>query len=155
MPQQHKTVRLRIRRALPADVDAIYTLEAELFPEDKWSRGMILDELTGPHRSYFVLVDNADKLYGYAGVLTLGAEADVQTIAVAAAFHGQGYGAQLLRQLLESAQTAGATQIFLEVRADNQPAINLYHRFGFTQIGVRKAYYQPAGVDALVMRAAL
>jgi ribosomal-protein-alanine N-acetyltransferase len=41
--------------------------------------------------------------------------------------------------------------VFLEVRADNEPARKLYERFGFTEISVRKRYYQPSGVDAIVM----
>jgi ribosomal protein S18 acetylase RimI-like enzyme len=42
--------------------------------------------------------------------------------------------------------------VFLEVREDNPRARNLYKRHGFTEIGVRRGYYQPAGVDAIVMR---
>jgi ribosomal-protein-alanine N-acetyltransferase len=42
--------------------------------------------------------------------------------------------------------------VVLEVRADNPRAQKLYRRFGFVQIGLRRGYYQPANVDALVMR---
>ena len=43
-------------------------------------------------------------------------------------------------------------EVFLEVRADNARAQHLYERFGFERVGVRKRYYQPSGVDAIVMR---
>ena len=45
--------------------------------------------------------------------------------------------------------------VFLEVRADNARAQQLYRRYGFVQIGIRRGYYQPSGTDALVMRKAL
>jgi ribosomal-protein-alanine N-acetyltransferase len=41
--------------------------------------------------------------------------------------------------------------VFLDVRADNDRARRFYERFGFTAVGVRKRYYQPSGVDAIVM----
>ena len=44
------------------------------------------------------------------------------------------------------------TEIFLEVRVDNLRAQQLYRRRGFTEIGLRRGYYQPSGADALVMR---
>ena len=41
--------------------------------------------------------------------------------------------------------------MLLEVRADNPRAQQLYHRYGFEQIHVRRRYYRD-GVDALIMR---
>jgi len=58
----------------------------------------------------------------------------------------------LLSALLEEAVARRATAVLLEVRADNPPAIALYQRFGFEQLAVRRRYYQPGDVDALVMR---
>ena len=55
---------------------------------------------------------------------------------------------------LQSAEAArrGCTEVSLEVRTDNMRAQQLYRRYGFRQIGIRKGYYQPSGADALVMR---
>ena len=61
-------------------------------------------------------------------------------------------GAALLTELLAEAGRRGCTEVFLEVRADNDRARVLYERFGFERIGLRKRYYQPTGVDAVVMR---
>jgi N6-L-threonylcarbamoyladenine synthase/ribosomal-protein-alanine N-acetyltransferase len=54
--------------------------------------------------------------------------------------------------LIAEARDRGATEVFLEVRADNPPAQQLYERLGFEPIAVRAAYYQPEGVDAVIMR---
>ncbi|TAM69570.1 MAG: ribosomal-protein-alanine N-acetyltransferase [Microbacteriaceae bacterium] len=91
---------------------------------------------------------------GYAGLLASrgAAEAEIQTIAVAPHARRHGIGRALIAALIAEASERGARDVFLEVRADNPGAQTLYHSFGFEQIGVRSHYYQPDGVDALVMK---
>jgi [ribosomal protein S18]-alanine N-acetyltransferase len=91
---------------------------------------------------------------GYAGMMFIpdGTQADVLTIAVRPAHWGQGIGSALLGTLLATARDRGCTEVFLEVRADNPRAHGLYLRRGFTELGLRRGYYQPSGVDAIVMR---
>ncbi|MBF4461636.1 MULTISPECIES: ribosomal protein S18-alanine N-acetyltransferase [unclassified Rathayibacter] len=129
--------------------------EAE-FSSDAWSRGMMREEIRSRHTRYLV-AEQEGALVGYAGVLCpVGAyEGDVQTIAVAASARRTGLGRRLLRALLGAARERGAGEVFLEVRADNPVAQTLYRSEGFAEIGVRPAYYQPDGVDALIMRLAL
>ena len=79
-------------------------------------------------------------------------DADVQTIGVAPRAQGRGVGTRLLRALTDRAARGGAASLLLEVRADNAPAIALYTREGFERVAVRRRYYQPGDVDALVMR---
>ncbi|HNV13016.1 MAG TPA: GNAT family N-acetyltransferase, partial [Dermatophilaceae bacterium] len=68
------------------------------------------------------------------------------------AYRGTGLGDRLLGDLLGRASAAGAQSVLLEVRADNAPALGLYGRHGFEQVSVRRRYYQPGDVDALVLR---
>jgi len=74
------------------------------------------------------------------------------TIAVRSSYWGRGIGSALLAALLGAARDRGCGEVFLEVRADNPRAHGLYLRRGFTEIGVRRGYYQPSGMDAIVMR---
>lgn len=135
------------------DVEPVVALERTLFGGTAWTPEMFWSELAHPDtRSYLVAQDAGGALLGYAGVMTPGAEADVQTIAVAPAAQGRGIGGTLLEALVEQARTAGATSLLLEVRADNTAAIMLYERHGFDRIAVRRRYYQPGDVDAWVMR---
>jgi ribosomal protein S18 acetylase RimI-like enzyme len=60
-----------------------------------------------------------------------------------------------VQTLVEEARRRGATAVFLEVRADNLGAQSLYKKLGFVEIAVRPKYYQPDGVDALVMTLAI
>jgi ribosomal-protein-alanine acetyltransferase len=149
----------QLRRASAADLDAIMALEEASFESDAWSRDSMLREIEHPHCYYLVGVDaeKPDAVEGYAGLLSpVGStDADIQTIAVTERSRGRGLGRQLMTHLLTEAAKRGATSVFLEVRADNPVAHALYLSLGFGDIAVRPAYYQPDGVDAIVMRAQL
>ncbi|MFF1694374.1 ribosomal protein S18-alanine N-acetyltransferase [Streptomyces sp. NPDC058257] len=138
------------------DIEPVYVLEKELFPDDTWSRGMFWSELSharGPlaSRRYVVATDEG-RIVGYAGLASLGDQADVQTIAVAPSHRRTGLGSRLLTDLLRAATAFECAEVLLEVRVDNTRAQKLYERFGFEPIGFRRGYYQPGNVDALVMR---
>ncbi|MBC6458579.1 ribosomal protein S18-alanine N-acetyltransferase [Actinomadura sp. HBU206391] len=93
----------------------------------------------------------AGEIVGYAGLSAAGGQGDVQTIGVRTDRQGRGIGAALLSALLDEAARRDCEVVFLEVRADNEAARKLYEGFGFTEVSVRKRYYQPSGVDAIVM----
>ncbi|MGW0984753.1 ribosomal protein S18-alanine N-acetyltransferase [Streptomyces sp. NPDC002486] len=138
------------------DIDPVLELERELFPEDAWSRGMFWSELAhargpGANRRY-VVAEAGSRIVGYAGLVATGEQADVQTIAVSRDLWGTGLGGRLLAELLRAATTFECAEVMLECRVDNVRAQKLYERFGFEPIGVRRGYYQPGNVDALVMR---
>lgn len=95
-------------------------------------------------------------ILGYAIVQQLGPEAELLNIAVAKNAQGKGIGRQLIQQLSRDLETAGAEQIFLEVRQSNQAAISLYESEGFSELGIRKNYYPLANgksgrEDALIL----
>lgn len=142
-----------LRRATPGDLDAVMALEVATFPTDAWAREAMAAELAGPHGHYVVAVAG-DRIVGYAGLLAPrgSGQADIQTVAVAADARRRGIGRALVVELLAEAARRGATEVFLEVRADNPTAQALYTDLGFEEIAVRPRYYQPDGVDAVVMR---
>ncbi|WPO87303.1 tRNA (adenosine(37)-N6)-threonylcarbamoyltransferase complex transferase subunit TsaD [Herbiconiux sp. KACC 21604] len=146
-----------LRRATLDDLEAVMALERRSFESDAWSSDSMAREIDGEHGHYLVAVDGAGALLGYAGLLAPrgGGDADIQTIAVAEHARGRGLGRRLMVSLLAEARQRGAESIFLEVRADNPVAHGLYLSLGFTDIAVRPNYYQPDGVDAIVMKAEL
>lgn len=143
---------LVLRPATLADLDAIWRIEAAVFGAEAWSREMMREELAGDHRTYLVLVDEDGGVLGYGGLLAVGAEGDIQTIALTPEARGAGHGRALMHALLAAAEERGVREVFLEVRADNPVARSLYERLGFAEIAVRPRYYQPDDVDAIVMR---
>jgi len=165
----------RLRRMVPSDLVDVLALEHEVFPEDPWSPEMFADEVAQPPESRLYLLAEADggdggvadheivsgrraatgaAMAGYAGLMFVpgGAQADVLTIAVRPAYWGKGIGSALLDALVDAARDHDCTEMFLEVRVDNARAHGLYLRRGFEDIGIRRGYYQPSGVDAITMR---
>lgn len=131
-------------------------IEDELFGDEAWSDGMFWSELAQRDTRRYLAEDDADgELCAYAGLCAYAPhEAYIQTIAVAPRAQRRGIGEGLLVELLAEAGRRGCDHVDLEVRADNDPAIRLYERHGFTRIAVRHGYYQPSGTDAVVMRRA-
>ena len=91
-------------------------------------------------------------IVGYAGLVVSGHQSDVQTLAVAPTQQGRGLGRRLLEALIDEARQRDASEVLLEVRADNEAAQALYAAAGFERIAVRRGYYRPGGTDALVLR---
>jgi [ribosomal protein S18]-alanine N-acetyltransferase len=154
-PDGGGTVRLREMRR--ADMAAVMVLERELFPEDAWTPEMFAAEFAQPSsRRLYLVAERGNALIGYAGMMfTGGSQADVVTLAVTPARWGRGTGTALLLALLDEADKRGYEEVLLEVREDNPRARRLYLRHGFDEVGIRRGYYQPSGVDAVVMRKVL
>jgi ribosomal-protein-alanine N-acetyltransferase len=135
------------------DLEAVMGLEGDLFGAEQWSTSMFWSELAErATRHYLVAYGQQDAdVTGYAGLCTYGQEAYVQTLAVRRDQQGTGIGRTLLQALLTEADRRGATSVALEVRADNAVAQRLYAEHAFAPVGRRRGYYQPSGVDAVVM----
>ena len=146
----------QLRRATVDDLDAIMALETVLFENDAWSPAMMRGELADKHGYYLVANPPSDpsRIDGYAGLRAPRRQphADIQTIGVVISARRQGLGRVLLLRLIDEARDREATEVFLEVRADNPGAQSLYQSLGFEQLAVRPKYYQPDSVDAVVMR---
>ncbi len=131
-----------------ADVQRCAELEYVLFDsDDPWSPAAFLEALAAGH--HYLSAREGDSLIGYVGLVRAGGEAEVHTLAVDPAHQRRGIGRALLRAVLDHA--VGAT-VFLEVRTDNESAIQLYRSEGFDVIGIRRGYYRPSGADAFTMR---
>jgi ribosomal-protein-alanine N-acetyltransferase len=90
-------------------------------------------------------------IVGYAGIWVMTDEAHVTTIASSPQVRGQGIGELLLVALIHRGIEVGARWMTLEVRASNAVAQNLYRKYTFKEMGVRRRYYSDNGEDALVM----
>ena len=142
-----------IKQATLLDLPEIMKLETASFANDAWPEETFRSEL-GAHHTFYILALEGNELVGYAGLSKLPGsdQADIQTIAVREDKRGLGIGRLLMNSLTQQATDLDAKELFLEVRADNSVAQKLYKLFGFKQIGTRKKYYQPDGVDAFIMK---
>jgi len=119
-----------------------------------------------PERSYrFELTENPaaqlfvaempgeaeSQVVGFIGYWLIGDEVHISTFAIHPDYRHQGIGESMLVRALRTARTRGAALATLEVRVSNWPAIHLYEKLGFEQVGRRSGYYRDNGEDALLM----
>lgn len=129
---------------------SVLRIEGEVYPRP-WSMSLFLSELAlRSSRAYFVARVGRD-VVGYAGLMMTVADGHVTTIAVDPRWHRHQIGTRLLSVLAREAFERGAVNLTLEVRLSNKGAQELYRRFGFRPVGVRKNYYAESNEDALIM----
>ena len=142
---------LTIRSMLGGDIPEVVRLEhaAYAFP---WTEGIFRDCL---RVNYTCRVAEIGLVAVGYGILSVAAgEAHLLNLCVAEAYRCRGIGRRLLAHLLLAAGNAGAGEAFLEARPSNTSAIRLYQSLGFTQIGMRRGYYQASDgrEDAIVLK---
>ena len=131
-------------------VDQIAQLEKLCF-SDPWSVNSIASELDNKLAFWLVATDE-DRVAGYIGSQTVMDETDMMNVAVHPDFRRKGIAEALVNALVENLQRMGSHCLTLEVRASNVPAIALYEKLGFSEIGRRKNYYRNPREDALILR---
>lgn len=133
-----------------AHLDAVHAIETIVHGRP-WSREQFVEELRHPDDRRYLVALHDGEVVGYGGVQVIAGDAHVTTVAVRPDARRRGIGSRLVAALLDEGRSRGATAATLEVRASNRPAQELYRRFGFAPVGVRRAYYDDTGEDALVM----
>lgn len=121
---------------------------------DPWSENSIACELTG-RLSYWLVAVDAGEVVGYIGSQSVCGESDMMNVAVHPEHRRKGIGEKLIVALSAGLKERGNTALTLEVRASNAPAIALYEKLGFSQVGRRPNYYRNPKEDALILRKTL
>ncbi|HEY6095400.1 MAG TPA: ribosomal protein S18-alanine N-acetyltransferase [Gallionellaceae bacterium] len=133
-----------------ADLEAVLAIEQQVHAHP-WTLGNFRDALQSGYVCKVYELEGA--LLGYAVLMHNVDEDELLAIAIAAAHQRRGWGLRLLQEMMTLARTEGRQRLLLEVRASNAPAIALYRRAGFVEIGLRKNYYPAAQgrEDAILM----
>lgn len=118
--------------------------------DDFWSYNTLKEELECSSSFFKVAKTNNDEIIGFAGFKVILDEADIMNIVVKKIFRNQKVGFFLLENLISFAKSLNLKTITLEVNIDNLSAINLYNKFNFNHIGIRKKYYADNS-DAIIM----
>ena len=118
---------------------------------DPWSELSIGQELTNIWAHWLVALDG-DAVAGYVGSQSSIDESDIMNVAVHPDYRRQGIAENLINNLVEDLKSRGSHALMLEVRVSNDPAIALYEKLGFQQVGRRKNYYRNPKEDALILR---
>jgi len=141
---------MRILEMNETHVSEIADLEKICF-SDPWSVRSIASELGNP-LAYWLVAEMDDKVVGYVGSQTVLGETDMMNVAVHPDYRRRGIAEKLVLALVEGLKEQGSHCLTLEVRASNLPAITLYEKLGFSEIGRRKNYYRNPKEDALILR---
>jgi len=131
------------------DVDAVHEIEEACF-KTPWSKESFIHEVTGNQCARYVVIREDGRAIAYAGVWFILDEGHITNIAVHPDRRGMGYGDMVTRALIQMAADCGMSVMTLEVRRSNKVAQNLYHKFGFIDVGFRPKYYENTE-DALIM----
>jgi ribosomal-protein-alanine N-acetyltransferase len=140
-----------VRPMSDADVAEVIGIERASY-QFPWTEGIFHDCLRVAYLCRVAM--QGQRIVGYA-VMSVGAgEAHILNLCVREDSRRTGVGRSLIRHLLDAAEDAGMSEVFLEVRPSNDIAMLLYQSMGFAQIGTRRGYYQAVGgrEDAAVLR---
>ena len=114
-----------------------------------WSKDQIRWELSLQNVAENYVMLGKDNIIGYIFTHKIDKDVQILNFAIDIAYQHQGYGEKLLYHVMDKLDEYSS--IFLEVRKSNFPAINLYLKFGFSELGIREKYYND-GEDAIIMK---
>ena len=138
-----------IKRLEKADISSIINLQTNCDFTDGWNEQMLVSAFDNRFVAFGFYVDNL--LKGFIGIDTGLYEYEIESVLVDKECRRQGIAKKLLNQAIMLAKENAIESVFLEVRKNNLPAINLYCEAGFNQIGERKGYY-PDGENAIILK---
>ncbi|MDN4471551.1 ribosomal protein S18-alanine N-acetyltransferase [Demequina zhanjiangensis] len=141
----------RLRDLHETDLAWMAEVERELFGPSAWSESLIREDFRYGARRYRGVWLGEERVayavYGFDGDAF-----SLMNLAVVPAHRREGIARLVLEDLLDEARSLDVAEVWLEVAVDNLGALALYRSFGFEDVRIRKRYYQPEGIDALVMR---
>lgn len=141
---------IEINYMMEEHLDEVAALEKECFSEP-WSRDAFGDTLNKDEYIYIVALYEGN-VAGYAGAVVSIDEGSITNIAVSDEKRRMGIGKELMLQMTKLLKERNVTQIFLEVRESNEAARELYRLCGYSDVGMRKNFYNKPTENAIVMK---
>ncbi|MCI5891946.1 MAG: ribosomal protein S18-alanine N-acetyltransferase [Clostridiales bacterium] len=134
-------------------IDEILEIEKLCFPGDEWTYSMFESELDNRISVFIVGIDeDTDSVVCYGCVWLIADIGDITNIAVSPDYQGQGLGDRTLELLITLCAENDMSVINLEVKKENFPAVSLYKKHGFEEVGVRKGYYKDGSAAVLMSK---
>ncbi len=152
----HSSAATRIRRMTPTDLGCVIEIARSQRDAPNWPPAAYqaaIDPQSSPLRIALVAYDSSSgEAVGFAIASALPPQSELETIAVAAGAERRGVGGRLFAALALELKSAQVTEVMLEVRASNRPALAFYAALGFEATGRRTRYYVDPVEDALLLR---
>ena len=146
-------LKIKVEKMHKKDISSIMEIEIKAYGTFHWSESGFEAEIENSLGNYFVIKTNDEKeeLLGYCGFWSILEEAHITTIAIKDSYRGKHLGELLLQQMIDIGYQKDIKWFTLEVRISNIAAQELYKKYGFQSLGLRKKYYQDTQEDALIM----
>jgi [ribosomal protein S18]-alanine N-acetyltransferase len=138
-----------IRQMTSDDIEKVKQIEDTQY-KSPWTSMMFLNEITSNKFAHLFVLEDKDEIIGYSGVWIVSDSATVTKVTISKERQGKGLSNLLMKDLIQRVIDANCAYISLEVRVSNTKAVQLYKKYGFEQVGVRKKYYTD-GEDAFAM----
>tara|TARA_B100002052_G_scaffold186979_1_gene170352 strand:+ start:214 stop:660 length:447 start_codon:yes stop_codon:yes gene_type:complete len=138
---------MNIRIAELEDINEIYSIEKKVF-NDYWSLDLIKSEIIEKKYSRVTVLELKKKIIGYIFQRKIYDENHIINLAIDIPYQHRGYGKFLLMKILE--KDDNDTNVFLEVKEANLPAVKLYIDLGFEEVDRKEGYYSD-GSNAIFM----
>jgi [ribosomal protein S18]-alanine N-acetyltransferase len=138
-----------IRQMTSDDIEKVKQIEDTQY-KSPWTSMMFLNEITSNKFAHLFVLEDKDEIIGYSGVWIVSDSATVTKVTISKERQGKGLSNLLMKDLIQRVIDANCAYISLEVRVSNKKAVQLYKKYGFEQVGVRKKYYTD-GEDAFAM----
>ncbi len=138
-----------IREMTVADIASAVEIETQCF-SIPWSEKSFQESIARED-TLFLVCEEETIITGYIGMYISFDEANITNVAVSPVYRKMGYGEALVSVAKGKAKEKQIEKIFLEVRVSNRPAISLYEKMGFENLGIRKNFYEHPKEDAYIM----
>ena len=140
---------IKIEKMSIAHLEQIKDILEEQF-DNFWTESVLKKELENPASTYIVAIDEQNNVVGYAGIWQPIDEAHITNIVTRKDKRKNKIGTRMLEELINISKNRKLKNITLEVNVNNIPAINLYKKYKFEEVGIRKKYYNNTE-DAIIM----
>ncbi len=137
---------MELVRAEAAHIRQIAALERLCFPADPWP-----EEIIARLIDRFTVALRGGEVAGYLALSSVLDEGSVDNVAVHPVLRRRGIADALTEDAISRGREMGLASLTLEVRASNLPAVRLYEKHGFREVGRRRGYYERPREDAILM----
>lgn len=129
-------------------VDNTFQELIKLFPEVFENRNVKTEFANNPFNKYFILFQK-NKIIGFLNIFEIYDKIEIVNINIKDEYQGKGYSKLLMDKLITYSNNHNIKNITLEVNSNNSIAINLYKKYEFKEVAIRKKYYN--GIDGILM----
>ncbi len=140
---------MSVKKLTAEHIEDIHRIDLESFAHP-WSQDTLKTLLGSDNACCFGYFED-DVMVGYVALEWILDEGSITNLAVLRSHRRRGIAEELVQKALDFSRETGLVSVTLEVRVSNHPAVSLYRKLSFAEVGKRPGYYSAPVEDALLM----